>query len=374
MTREEIKARIDETDAQIAKLFKTRMELSRQLPAQPERDPAWERETLYNVTGIAGEELENSARHFFGTLLSLAAGHRASAARQESSPLIDEIAASIAQTPGVFPTRAVVACQGAEGAYSQQAACRLFPSPSILYFDRFEGVFRSVRSGMCRYGVLPIENSSAGSVSEVYDLMEKYGLSIVRSLKLQISHCLLAPDGAAQGDIREIVSHEQAISQCSEFLRSRPDVKVTAFANTALAARYAAQSGRRDIAAIASESCARLYGLNVLTDRIQNSDHNYTRFICISKNREIYPGAGKLTFMTSLPHEPGALAGMIARFAVLGLNISKIESRPIVGRDFEFRFCFDVEADIRDRKVQWLLTQLESAPMFMFLGAYQEIM
>ncbi len=259
-----------------------------------------------------------------------------------------------------------------EGAYSQMACDKLFSLPQIMYFNRFDGVFRAVEAGMCRYGILPIENSSAGSVTEVYDLMEKYNCKIVRSLKLKIEHCLLAKPGAKLSDIKEVVAHEQALNQCGEFLKVR-GVKITIFSNNAAAAQYVSQSDRTDIAAIASAGCADLYGLHILTDRVSNTDHNYTRFICISKNLEIFEGANRITFVASASHRPGSLYSLLAKFAAKGMNISKLESRPIPGKDFEFRFYFDVEASVHSPDTQKILSQLEKEDFFTFLGAYSEV-
>src|SRR5699024_3419368 len=285
----------------------------------------------------------------------------------------NRIARAIEETPKTFPRQAVVACQGVEGAYSQQACDKLFALPSIMYFKRFEGVFQAIESGLCRYGVLPIENSSYGSVTEVYDLMRRYRFSIVRSVRLKIDHRLVARPGATLSSIREIVSHEQAIGQCSAFLKTLKDVKITVCENTAMAAQMVSQSGRDDIAAISSPACAGLYGLRVLKSDISDSDSNFTRFICISKELESYPSADKVSLMLNVPHRPGALYGMIARFAALGLNLTKLESRPIAGTDFEFMFYFDLDASVYDEAALGLLCELDEGPeAFTYLGSYSE--
>ena len=202
--------------------------------------------------------------------------------------------------------------------------------------------------------------------------MDKYNCKIVRSLKLKVEHCLLAKPGVSLRDVKEVVAHEQALDQCGDFLKSS-GVKITVFSNNAAAAKYVSESQRTDLAAIASVNCADLYGLRVLSDHIANSDHNYTRFICISKTMEIYEGADRITFVTSASHRPGSLYSLIAKFATRGLNISKLESRPIPGKDFEFRFYFDVEASVKSKDTQTVLSQLEKEDFFTFLGAYSEV-
>ena len=246
--------------------------------------------------------------------------------------------------------------------------------PRILYFRHFDGVFQAVQSGMCQYGVLPIENSSYGSVAQVYDLMRNHKFHIVRSIKLCVRHALLAKHGVALEDVKEIFSHEQALGQCSAYLKAHPEIKVTVCENTAAAARMVAESGRRDIAAISSVHCAELYGLHVLESKVQNNDNNYTRFICISKDLEIYPGANKISLMLSTQHRPGALYSLLAKFAALGINLTKLESRPSPGSDFEFIFYFDMEASVMSDTVLSMLSELMVEPdVFVFLGNYSEV-
>jgi len=190
---------------------------------------------------------------------------------------------------------------------------------------------------------------------------------------MKIDHCLLANPGSAKGDIREIFSHEQAIAQCSEYLQKMKNVKVTVCENTAAAAQLVAQSGRKDAAAISSQYCAELYGLEVIDGDVQNSASNFTRFICISKDLEIYPGADKISIMLALPHRPGSLYETISRFSAMGLNLTKLESRPIPDRDFEFMFYFDMEASLLSEGVISLLGSLASdCDQFDFLGSYSE--
>ena len=173
--------------------------------------------------------------------------------------------------------------------------------------------------------------------------------------------------------ITEVVSHEQALRQCSRFLESHPEIRVTRMENTAMAAKYVAECGRDDVAAIASKVCAGLYGLDIVDDRISNSEYNYTRFICIARRMEVYPLAGKISLMLNLAHEPGALNAVVSRLALAGINLLKLESRPLPGREFEFRFFFDMAASVRDADVARLLGELEGhCEHFTFLGCYDE--
>lgn len=317
--------------------------------------------------------MESIKRTFFRQVFNLSRSYTASESVKDSKIRAD-IEAALESTGKEFPRSALVACQGIEGAYSQIACDKLFTGADIMYFRTFDGVFQAVESGFCKYGILPIENSSYGSVTNVYDLMRSHRFHIVRSLKLQISHRLLAKRGTKFEDIKEIVSHEQALGQCSKFLKDNRNIKVTVVENTAIAAQTVADSDRKDIAAISSPDCSLLYSLDVLRDDIQNSDHNYTRFILISKDMEIYPGADKASIMLALDHTPGSLSDTLSRFSSLGLNLTKIESRPIPGRDFEFMFYLDVAASVYSEAFVNLLCQLDSEPAaFTFLGSYNEV-
>jgi chorismate mutase/prephenate dehydratase len=204
--------------------------------------------------------------------------------------------------------------------------------------------------------------------------MSEHKFTIVKSIRIPIIHSLVALNGVKKSDIKEIVSHEQALSQCRKYLEQFDGVKITEFPNTALAARYVKESGRTDVAALCSKEGAEKYGLSLLEQGVQDSEGNYTRFILITKDLEIYSGAQKISIMTTLPHSPGSLYKMLGRFSNLGINLTKLESRPIVKANFEFNFYFDFDCDIKLEKVQNLLAEIsEGAEKFTFLGAYNEI-
>ena len=369
---------IDKIDSELADLLKKRMNISKEIAhykqenVLPVFDKTREREILNRVADLSGDELANYIQVLFSTLFSVSRSYQNRILTSQSA-LKTSIENAIKSAAQVFPTRAVVACQGVEGAYSQVACDRLFSTPNIMYFNGFEGVFHAVDKGLCKYGVLPIENSTAGSVNEVYDLMKKNKFYIVRSIQMRIEHNLLAKKGAKLSDIKEIFSHDQAINQCSEFLKSL-DIKVTVCENTAVAAKCVAESERCDIAALSSHDCAELYNLCVLSDNVMNNDNNFTRFICISKDLEIYPGADKVSLMLWLPHRPGSLYGIISRLSALGINLTKLESRPMPGKNFEFMFYFDIDANVFSPDVVRLLCELDDElEQFVYLGSYSEI-
>lgn len=379
MDLQEIRKDIDSIDSQLVALLKERMEKAAAVAKYKKEngmkiyDPHRERDLLLRVSELAGEEHEASTRVMFSLLMELSRAYQ-SKLMLPKSKYEEVISTALESTDKLFPEKTSIACQGTEGAYSQSAAQKLFSLPNIVYCNSFEGVFNAVDKGLCRYGVLPIENSTAGSVNHIYDLMTKHSFYIVRSTRIQINHCLLTKPGVKLEDIKEIVSHEQAINQCSEFLANLKDVKITTYANTALAAQAVANSDRNDLAALGSASCAELYSLSVLKRAVQNKGSNYTRFICISKKPEIYPGADRTSLMLVLPHKPGSLYRIISRFYAHNINITKLESRPIAGSDFEFMFYFDVNASIYSPALSRLICELENElESFVYLGSYSEI-
>ena len=177
----------------------------------------------------------------------------------------------------------------------------------------------------------------------------------------------------AKGPIREIVSHEQALRQCSDYLEKHPEYKAEPMENTAIAAEHVANAENAGTAVIASAVCAEIYGLEIVDDNISNVQNNFTRFICIARDLNVYPDARKVSIMFNLPHAPGALNSIISRLSLAGVNLTKLESRPIPGREFEFRFFFDFEADLHDPAIIGLIAELEQrTEHFVFLGAYAE--
>lgn len=374
-----LRDRIDEIDSELVRLFTARMNISAQVADYKRANnlpiyvPTRERAVLQNVAETAGPEMENYTRVLYSMLFELSRSYQRKKSTQETE-LYRTISQSIENTPKLFPQTPMVACQGVEGAYAQIACEKIFKSPFIMYFKNFDSVFSAIEKGLCQYGILPIENTTAGSVKKVYDLMIHHNFSIVRTFRLKIDHNLLALPGASLETIKEIYSHEQAINQCSAFLANFPNVKITPVENTAVAANIVAQSGRTDVAALSSRSCEELYGLQCLASNVQDEGNNRTRFICISKNLEIYPGADKTSIMMVLNHKPGALYKVLARMYVLGINVIKLESRPIPDRDFEFMFYFDLETSVYSEEFVQLMCELDDlCEEFKYLGSYTEV-
>lgn len=369
---------IDSIDDQLIALFAQRMETAEKIAEYKKAnglrvlDARREKEKMREILDKTPDDLREYVSSLYSLIFELSRS-RQSCLLGTKGDLPAKIAEAIEKTPQLFPEDAAVACQGVEGAYSEQACERLFKRPSTFFFSSFEAVFSAIEKGLCRYGVLPLENSTAGSVNAVYDLMQKHNFSIVRSVRLRVDHSLLALPGTKLSDIREIVSHGQALEQCSEFLKQLPNVTVTRCENTAAAARMVAESGRKDLAAIASNACAEIYGLQSLQDRVQNEHGNYTRFICIAAKPEVYPGADRTSLLVTLANEPGSLYQVLARIYGCGINLTKLESRPIPGSDDTFRFYFDLEASVYSPELPKLLGELESVCEHVcYLGSYSE--
>lgn len=379
MEIKDLRTKIDAIDDDVIRLFSERMDVAAQIAKYkkenglPVLDAQREREKLTEVLKKAGD-MGEYATLLYSIIFELSRAYQIKLLAKQTD-VQKKVRDAIDNTERLFPQNASVACQGVEGAYSQLACEKLFKLPSILYFRDFENVFTAIESGLCRYGVIPIENSTAGSVKKVYDLMIKHDFSIVRSVRIKVDHNLLAKKGTKLENVKEIFSHEQAIGQCADFLKNLgSDVKITAVENTAAAAKMVAESGRDDVAAIASRSCIELYGLACLESSIQDAASNFTRFICISKNLEIYPGADRTSIMLVTPHKAGALYKVMSRFYALGINLNKLESRPIPDRDFEFMFYFDLDTSVYSEQFIQLLGELQTTcEEFKYLGSYSEV-
>ena len=370
---------LDTIDKELLRLFIERMAIAgeiaqwKQQNSMPVLDLRREKEKLRTMEEMSPEDLKEYSVSLFSLMMELSRSYQNRIIHPASAETL-AIEQALKETPQLFPETAIVACQGVEGAYSGIACEKLFKRPSIFYFSSFDAVFSAIEKGLCRYGVIPVENSTAGTVNAVYDLMRKHDFRIVRSVRVKIDHNLLVKPGTKPEDIREIYSHAQAIAQCSAFLQSMPNVKVIPCENTAVAAKKVAESQDKGIAALSSRSCSKLYGLEILKADVQDSGNNHTRFICISKNLEIYPGADRTSLMMVLPHEPGSLYRLLSRFNALGLNLTKLESRPMPERSFEFMFYFDLDTSVYSPRFIQLMGELpDISEEHEYLGSYSEV-
>ena len=266
----------------------------------------------------------------------------------------------------------VVAYQGEPGAYSEAAAQRHAPDATMHPCPSFEDVFRAVESGTAALGVLPIENTIGGTIHRNYDLLLEHALHIVGDLELKVVHSLIALPGSSIDQIRQIYSHPQALAQCDRYLRSLPGVEVVATYDTAGSAKLIKDKQLAGAAAIASERAATVFGLQVLESGIQDFADNITRFIVVAP-RPVGTGTAtnKTTVVFTLANEPGALFKALSVFALRGIDLTKLESRPIQGRPWEYLFYVDLAVGAREARCERALAHLgEFAPMLRNLGSY----
>ena len=264
-----------------------------------------------------------------------------------------------------------VVYQGVEGAYSHIVTKKLFPDINIENVNTFEDAIKEVLDGNALYCVVPIENSSAGIVTDVYDLLLKKDVVIVAEYDLHISHCLLGTKDADIEDIKTVYSHPQALMQCTSYLREHTDWSQVSFLNTAVSAKKVKDDNSKAQAAIASELSANLYDLKILDRGINRNSNNTTRFVVLSKEKIFSDSSNKLSLILELPHEKGMLYNILGIFVLNGLNLVKIESRPIPEKTFEYRFFIDIEGNLNSPNVSNVLEILkEKVPFLKVLGNY----
>ncbi|MCL1844668.1 MAG: chorismate mutase [Defluviitaleaceae bacterium] len=387
----DLRKKIDGIDDELLALFEKRMGVIIDVAAfkksknMPVLDRAREAEKLAAAAAKASPEMQKYARILFAMLINLGRKYQhenlfdASAPMYEyRSALVRELREAKAKFAGKeFPTTTMIACQGVEGSFAELAAEKLFRQPTaIQYMKTYDSVFSAIENGFCEYGVLPLENSTAGSVNKVYRAMQNHKFRIARSIRLKIDHHLVAPEGVSLDDIREVVSHEQALAQCDEFLSSlskKHEIMQTQYNNTAAAAEMVATGTRRDVAAICSRRSADQYGLKILQKNIQDNPNNFTRFICISKNLEIYDGANLTDMILTLKNEQGILHKVLSKINTLGIDLTKLESRPTES-DEDFMFYVTFKTAVNDDLFALLDELTELCKNFEFLGSYTEVL
>lgn len=371
----DLRKEIDEIDERLIPLLLKRMSISEEVAKYkvergiPVLNSEREQQILDNVAEKCGE-LGNTIKTVFSATMdaSRALQHKIIGGGKELRDAVENAMSADRLTADGAP----VACQGVDGAYSGVTAKKLFPDSPVKYYTQFEDVFEAVNKGDTKFGVIPVENSTAGSVHESYDLIMKYRFYVVGAYDLKIEHCLCAKTGTKYEDITDVYSHPQALSQCNNFLNNFDFTGVN-FSNTAAAAKFVAESEKNDIGVICSELAAKKYGLKILKRNVQNNNNNRTRFIVISKELIIGKGADKISLIFSLPHKTGSLYRVLGRFSMAGLNLTKLESRPIENSDFSYHFYVDVMGSVKDESTLDLICALsDELPEFELLGNYFE--
>lgn len=373
----ELRKEIDKIDNQLIPLLMKRMDIAGQVAEYkvkrgiPVLNEEREQQILDNVAEKCGEKGEIIKTVFSATMdASRALQHKIIGGGQE---LRDQINEALSKGGRLTADNGFVACQGVEGAYSGVTANEIFPDAQVKFYRQFEDVFEAVNRGDAVFGVIPVENSTAGSVHESYDLIMKYRFYVVGAYDLKIEHCLCARADTKYEDITEVYSHPQALSQCNNFLKNFDFTGVN-YSNTAAAAEFVSKSHKNNIGVICSELAAKKYGLKILKRNIQNNNNNRTRFIVISKNLVIDENAQKISLIFSVAHKTGSLYRVLGRFSMAGLSLTKLESRPIENSDFSYYFYVDVLGSVRDEKTLDLICALsDELPEFEFLGNFNEV-
>ena len=374
MELEKIRRDIDKIDSELIRLFIERMDCARLVGEYklknniPVFNMQRESEILDKVERSGGE-YGYASRLLFSSIMELsrALQHDIVGSGKEMRRLLET------SERGCIGTGVRTACQGIKGANSHEAAKKLFPDSEPVFYPGWEDVFKAVDNEEADFGILPVENSSAGSVSDVYDLILKYRFYIAGALDLPISHCLCSLKQSELSDIEQVWSHPQGLAQCSFYI-AKNNLKAVPCSNTALAAKMVADEKRLNCAAICSEQAAKEYGLKILNRDIQNSRNNSTRFAVISKTLFIPEDADKISLCFCLPHTEGSLYNVLCRFSSHGLNLTKIESRPLPDKSFEYLFYLDFTGNVQNEHVMNLMCALsEELPEFSFLGNYREL-
>lgn len=367
----DIRREIDEIDEELLALFVRRMKAAEKVAAVKKRDgtpisnPKREQEILERVEREGGE-FGSGARTMMATLIDISCTYQQMLLYGDDGKLRKKF-----MTAGSIIAGSKIACQGTVGAYSHLAAKQFFGDDvQPVFLAKFQDVFEAVTEGYADFGVLPIENTTAGAVNDVYDLLTRHGFYIVGETDVDVNHCLLAPKGARMEDIKEVCAHPQALSQCARYIQIH-GFNTNEYSNNAVAARNVARWNDPTKAAIASNVAGKQFDLDILEEGIQDIDGNQTRFIIISKNMVIRDGADKISLTFSLPHRTGSLYRVLSRFSANGMNISKIESRPLKGQNFQYRFYLDFNGNVHDEKVCALICSLSTEMShFKFLGNY----
>ena len=377
---EEYRQEIDRIDAQLVRLFLERMEITskvgayKQVRGLPVMDAQRERQVIAAKTALTDDPARQAdVAALYESIMGLSRRQQRQLVREgEGDPGYNACALAMdrRRAPVEHPR---VVYQGEPGCYSEEAAVGFFgqevDSRGLAWFP---DVFAALERGEADYAVLPVENSSTGSIRQVYDLLAQYHYYIVGEYQVKVEHCLMALPGVELADIRTVYSHEQGLMQCEKYLDGHRDWNRVPALDTAGSAKQVAYTGDRTAAAICSRRAAQIYGLHILAEGINHNSMNHTRFVVVSPVMELRPGRDKISAVFRLPHESGSLHSILTVFAVQGLNLLKIESRPIPGRGWEYLFFLDFSGDLADPGMDGILHELgQLSAQFRILGNFR---
>ena len=378
----EIREAINEVDQSLAQLFEKRMELVALVAEYkiendiPILNSEREKQVIERaLESLRDKSLSREMEIFFNELMAIS--------REYQSRYID--GKFVAQTRGSDEAWGInalasretknlkIGFQGVEGSFSEEALLNYFGKEAMTSsFRFFEDVFMAIDRGDVDYGILPVENSSTGSVNEVYDLLRKYGCHINGEIVLKVKQNLLGVKGASIEDIKEVYSHSQGFQQSAEFFKDHPSWKLIPYHNTALGAKLISEAEDKSRAAVASERAAAIYGLDILEENLNFNSKNYTRFVIIGKDIRLDESSDKISVVLTVRHKAGSLCDVLSLFSQEGLNLLKIESRPIMDKSWEYFFHLDFEGNLQDPHVSRIMDEIRSrTTYFKILGNYR---
>jgi chorismate mutase/prephenate dehydratase len=381
---DKLRNEIDDIDKKLIELFEKRMEIVLEVAEYKKKNniPILNREREHevinkNVSYLRDKRMQKETQEFFESLMSISRKYQSKQLfdyckeEQEKSFYLDnEINNSV---NSLVNNDLNIGFQGVPGSFSEQALFEYFGEQANTHsFNEFEDVFKALKNGKIDYGVLPIENSSTGSIADIYDLLRKYGLYIVGEKCIKVEHNLLGIKGAKLSDIKEVYSHIQGFRQSSEFFKQYPDWKLIPYHNTAISAKLISDEASKQKAAVASKKAAEVYNLDIIKSNINYNTDNYTRFVIVGRKLEINEQCNKISIVLTVPHKVGALHNILIHFAENNLSMMKIESRPIINKSWEYFFYIDFEGNLQDENVKKLVMQIErKCSYFKLLGNYR---
>lgn len=377
---EQYRQEIDRIDGELVQLFLERMAVTgkvgeyKQRAGIPVLDAGREKQVIAAKTALTDDPARKAdVAALYEEIMAISRRQQRKLVREgaEEPGYAAYAAALAARREPVAAPRVVY--QGEPGCYSEEAAVGFFgPEVSSRGLAWFPDVFAALERGEADYAVLPVENSSTGSIRQVYDLLAQYNYYVVGECQVKVEHCLMALPGAALEDIQAVYSHEQGLMQCERYLDAHWGWRRVPTLDTAGSAKQVAESGDRTAAAICSRRAAQIYGLHILAEGVNYNAMNHTRFVVVSPVLELRPGRNKISTVFRLPHQSGSLHEILTVFAVQGLNLLKIESRPIPGRGWEYLFFLDFTGDLAAPEMDGVLHELgQLAAEFRILGNFR---